>query len=135
MVANHNSCERGSCDLFFFSSRRRHTRFDCDWSSDVCSSDLTEYQANLLAQGHADAFHLNQYKILERIGRGRMAGAFKAVHSLGQVVAIKVLPPSPAKSPQILARFWREARLSLRLKHPNVGRSFHAGAANGVHYL
>src|SRR5688572_32216846 len=28
--------------FFFFSSRRRHTRFDCDWSSDVCSSDLTE---------------------------------------------------------------------------------------------
>src|SRR2546430_3263138 len=27
-------------DAFFFSSRRRHTRFDCDWSSDVCSSDL-----------------------------------------------------------------------------------------------
>src|SRR5260370_4497643 len=26
--------------LFFFSSRRRHTRFKCDWSSDVCSSDL-----------------------------------------------------------------------------------------------
>src|SRR2546430_11157259 len=29
-----------SLTLFFFSSRRRHTRFDCDWSSDVCSSDL-----------------------------------------------------------------------------------------------
>src|SRR2546430_6081353 len=28
------------CFFFFFSSRRRHTRFDCDWSSDVCSSDL-----------------------------------------------------------------------------------------------
>src|SRR3990167_289312 len=28
------------CLDFFFSSRRRHTRFDCDWSSDVCSSDL-----------------------------------------------------------------------------------------------
>src|SRR5579859_5190803 len=27
-------------NLFFFSSRRRHTSFDCDWSSDVCSSDL-----------------------------------------------------------------------------------------------
>src|SRR2546427_12026068 len=26
--------------ILFFSSRRRHTRFDCDWSSDVCSSDL-----------------------------------------------------------------------------------------------
>src|SRR5438034_11588281 len=28
--------------LFFFSSRRRHTRSLCDWSSDVCSSDLIE---------------------------------------------------------------------------------------------
>src|SRR5690606_40706679 len=27
--------------FFFFSSRRRHTRFSRDWSSDVCSSDLT----------------------------------------------------------------------------------------------
>src|SRR5205807_5010356 len=28
---------------FFFSSRRRHTRLQGDWSSDVCSSDLIEY--------------------------------------------------------------------------------------------
>src|SRR5436309_15616659 len=28
------------CLFFFFSSRRRHTRFSRDWSSDVCSSDL-----------------------------------------------------------------------------------------------
>src|SRR5690606_39891424 len=27
-------------NVFFFSSRRRHTRFSRDWSSDVCSSDL-----------------------------------------------------------------------------------------------
>src|SRR2546427_9315659 len=30
--------------FFFFSSRRRHTRFDCDWSSDVCSSDLDLFE-------------------------------------------------------------------------------------------
>src|SRR5690606_39875260 len=29
---------------FFFSSRRRHTRFSRDWSSDVCSSDLTNFE-------------------------------------------------------------------------------------------
>src|SRR5690606_40529007 len=29
---------------FFFSSRRRHTRFSRDWSSDVCSSDLLEFE-------------------------------------------------------------------------------------------
>src|SRR5256886_10401180 len=32
-------CNRSSILVFFFSSRRRHTSFDCDWSSDVCSSD------------------------------------------------------------------------------------------------
>src|SRR5205807_5860159 len=31
--------------FFFFSSRRRHTRLQGDWSSDVCSSDLTTYGA------------------------------------------------------------------------------------------
>src|SRR5882762_10953425 len=33
--------------FFFFSSRRRHTRFKCDWSSDVCSSDLGARNAGL----------------------------------------------------------------------------------------
>src|SRR2546430_7274266 len=32
--------DRKEARLLFFSSRGRHTRFDCDWSSDVCSSDL-----------------------------------------------------------------------------------------------
>src|SRR2546421_1664794 len=31
--------------FFFFSSRRRHTRSDRDWSSDVCSSDLSVARA------------------------------------------------------------------------------------------
>src|SRR6266568_9038529 len=31
--------------FFFFSSRRRHTRWNCDWSSDVCSSDLSTSRA------------------------------------------------------------------------------------------
>src|SRR2546427_466315 len=34
------TCIHDAGFVFFFSSRRRHTRFDCDWSSDVCSSDL-----------------------------------------------------------------------------------------------
>src|SRR5438270_12909031 len=50
----------GTCMVFFFSSRRRHTIFDCDWSSDVCSSDLYKVQgkgkeaaAGLLADARA----------------------------------------------------------------------------------
>src|SRR2546427_13104398 len=55
--------------LFFFSSRRRHTRFDCDWSSDVCSSDLGPGCSNSRGcsysldrgslPGGPDSFHLS----------------------------------------------------------------------------
>src|SRR5690606_40832747 len=34
-------------NIFFFSSRRRHTRFSRDWSSDVCSSDLNQVTHDL----------------------------------------------------------------------------------------
>src|SRR5699024_11257855 len=39
--------------VFFFSSRRRHTRSKRDWSSDVCSSDLTavRYEGEILFEG------------------------------------------------------------------------------------
>jgi serine/threonine protein kinase len=96
---------------------------------------LTEYQAHLLARGHAEGFFLNEYKILDRLGKGRMAGVYKAQHPLGQIVAIKVLPPSKAKEANLLGRFHREARLALRLKHPNIVRSFQTGVAAGLYYL
>src|SRR5256886_8794125 len=53
--------------VFFFSSRRRHTRFDCDWSSDVCSSDLIleGFEQNPRGQsGLADAGWANEDEVL-----------------------------------------------------------------------
>src|SRR6266480_7965685 len=43
--------------FFFFSSRRRHTRLTCDWSSDVCSSDLARQERSryLGVGGHVKA--------------------------------------------------------------------------------
>jgi serine/threonine protein kinase len=101
----------------------------------VAHKYLTEYQAGLLARGHADSFFLGDYKVLERLGKGRMAGVYKAQHRLGQVVAIKVLPPSKAREPILLGRFQREARLALKLKHPNIVRAFQLGAVDGLNYL
>ena len=101
----------------------------------VAKSYVTEYQGSLLSKGHVDDFFLGDYEILERIGRGRMAGVYKAKHSSGAVVAIKVLPPSRAKNPQMLARFQREARLAMKLKHANVVRAFQIAEARAVNYL
>jgi serine/threonine protein kinase len=101
----------------------------------VSNRHLTDYQGALLARGFSEGFFLNEYKVLERLGRGRMAGVYKAEHRLGQVVAIKVLPPSKARDANLKSRFLREARLALQLNHPNVVRAFQVGECNGLHYL
>src|SRR5260370_12049478 len=46
-------------ERFFFSSRRRHTRFKCDWSSDVCSSDLHRDLHSFPAPAHCRARRFN----------------------------------------------------------------------------
>jgi serine/threonine protein kinase len=101
----------------------------------VAQKYLTEYQTQLLARGHAEGFFLNEYKILDRLGKGRMAGVYKAQHQLGQIVAIKVLPPSKSRDAGLLRRFQREARLALQLNHPNIVRAFQTGTADSLHYL
>src|SRR5438105_11282060 len=80
----------------------------CDWL--VARGHVTDYQVSLLARGLPDNFFLGHYKILDRLGQGCMAGVYKAAHPSGQVVAVKVLPPSKAKNPHTLGRFQREAR-------------------------
>lgn len=105
----------------------------CKWLA--AKNHVTDYQAALLLRGHANHFFLNDYKILERISAGRMAGVYMALHAVGQVVAIKVLPPSRAKEPASLARFQREGRLAARLKHANIVRTFQLGESKGLHYL
>src|SRR6266480_7629558 len=46
--------------FFFFSSRRRHTRLTCDWSSDVCSSDLA---GHLGAKDGYATFEPTEFKV------------------------------------------------------------------------
>src|SRR5256884_1894106 len=43
--------------IFFFSSRRRHTRCSRDWSSDVCSSDLQQTSSQAAAAWMMEALH------------------------------------------------------------------------------
>jgi serine/threonine protein kinase len=98
---------------------------------------LTEYQAHMIQRGRAEGFFIGGYKILDRVGKGHMGvgGVYKALHHLGQIVALKILPASKASNPHTLARFQREARLLLQLDHPNIVRAFQVGEAHGVHYL
>src|SRR2546421_316692 len=100
-----------------------------DWL--VSQGKLTRYQADALLRGNL-RFFLDDYKLLDRIGAGRMAGVYRAVHKMGMPVAVKVLPPSKAKVPEALARFEREAQLALPLDHPHIVRTYHAGLSDGL---
>src|SRR5207249_3839136 len=66
-------------DLFFFSSRRRHTRSKRDWSSDVCSSDLPRAVLRHVALAASRSAHVAAG--LEHVGRA--AGARPRAHLVG----------------------------------------------------
>jgi serine/threonine protein kinase len=101
----------------------------------VHKGHLTEYQATLVQRGQVDHFFLGRYQVLERIGKGRMAGVFRCAGPDGRPVAVKVLPPSRAREPQLLARFQREARLATQLNHPSIVRTLEFGSKGDIHYL
>src|SRR5690606_39768747 len=75
---------------FFFSSRRRHTRFSRDWSSDVCSSDLSttyptalvDFDGNERAAIHLRNSDLNALHILlQQLKRDDLAPAVRRAAS------------------------------------------------------
>src|SRR5690625_7127612 len=52
--------------IIFFSSRRRHTRWPRDWSSDVCSSDLRVIQHLAPVLQHQILYSSNRYKYIQQ---------------------------------------------------------------------
>jgi eukaryotic-like serine/threonine-protein kinase len=96
---------------------------------------VTDYQAALLSHGRSEGYFIDRYKILERIGQGRMAGVYRATTDDGQTVAVKVLPPSKSHEPQLLARFQRETRMAQKLHHPNVVQTLDVGEYNGLQFM
>lgn len=102
----------------------------------IRQNKLTPYQAASLLKGEARGLVLGNYVMLEKIGKGGMGTVFKAMHrSMKRVVAIKVLSPSVAKSPQHFLRFRREVELGASLNHPNVAAALDAAEDQGFHFL
>jgi TolA-binding protein/tRNA A-37 threonylcarbamoyl transferase component Bud32 len=64
---------------------------------------------------------LEHYEVQGEIGRGGMAVVYRGVQpSLNRAVAIKILPPQFTGSPELLARFEREATIVAQLNHSNI---------------
>src|SRR5688572_31576058 len=87
--------------IFFFSSRRRHTRFDCDWSSDVCSSDLI-----------AIVIHSIYNHLL----------VFPALAPMLMLIALPVVVAAVFERSERATREWVGAGLDLRSEERRVGK-------------
>ena len=68
--------------------------------------------------------HVGEYDVLEKIAEGGMGAVFKArSRATGELVAIKVLPPTTARNPVLLKRFESEYRAAAALDHPHIVRA------------
>jgi serine/threonine protein kinase/WD40 repeat protein len=102
----------------------------------VLSGRLTAYQAQALTQGKARGLAVGNYLILDKLGAGGMGMVFRARHRrLGQVVALKILPPSWARDRERVLRFRREIQAAARLDHPHIVSALDADEDRGVHFL
>src|SRR2546427_4543345 len=96
----------GTFFFFFFSSRRRHTRFDCDWSSDVCSSDLVFGTVGVgMDVGHV------RFQVLERFN----SYARREDVDISQLLHIGVWAAPRARSEEHTSELQSQSNLVCRL--------------------
>src|SRR5690606_21304439 len=138
--------------VFFFSSRRRHTRFSRDWSSDVCSSDLVWINRRLLAalcrknmielvfdQAIAKRSPVVKAKCVSQVGLyahfflqpayGSLLGSFR-----GPWVAAACVGPETA-TVIFMCRPLLQEQTFLVVKHKNTERPMKATAPMRLHLL
>ena len=86
--------------------------------------------------GIAPGTMLGGFRIERMIGRGGMGLVYVAEQvALGRRVALKLIAPELAASPEFQARFERESRMAAAIDHPNVVPLYEAGQVDGVHYI
>src|SRR5256886_3911694 len=95
---------------FVFSSRRRHTRFDCDWSSDVCSSDLRESFERYSRTGGPVVIHTNTEPMVAA-----------AITSPLTIIASDAYWQNGTGHPRTTGTFARVLGRYVREAHANVG--------------
>jgi len=84
----------------------------------------------------APGTRLGPYKVLAPLGAGGMGEVYRAQDTrLGRDVAVKVLPQDLAATPEVRARFEREARTISQLHHPRICTLFDVGNQDGMEYL
>jgi serine/threonine-protein kinase len=98
---------------------------------------VTRKEAEFVGGDEADLERLiDGYEITGHLGEGGMSHVFAAVRaSDGADVALKVLKVGISRNPRAVERFVSEARLMIRLSHPNIVKGFDEGLCDGLHWF
>jgi serine/threonine protein kinase/WD40 repeat protein len=77
-----------------------------------------------------------RYEIIKRLGQGAMGAIYLAYDpKLDRQVALKVPQFELGTDPEVVQRFYREARAAATIEHPNICPIYDVGEVNGIHYL
>jgi len=77
-----------------------------------------------------------RYQIIESLGRGGMGRVFRALDTKAhEEVAIKLIRPDIAEDKRTLERFVNEIKLAHKFSHRNIGKMYHLGEDQGLHYI
>jgi eukaryotic-like serine/threonine-protein kinase len=86
---------------------------------------LTNFQLDKVVKGDREGYFYGKYRVMYISGAGTFARVYRSVHTVDQrVVALKVLRRRYRNEPEQVELFLREARMGLRLKHPNIVRIY-----------
>lgn len=86
---------------------------------------LTNFQLDKVERGHRQGYFYGKYRALYIAGVGTFARVFRAVHpNKDRVVACKALRKRYRDNAEQVELFLREARMGLRLRHPNIVRVY-----------
>src|SRR5271169_1551249 len=81
-------------------------------------------------------FKIGKYDVVDVIGRGGMGVVYRARDpQLGRLVAIKMMTAGIDEDPELVQRFFREARSTASLQHPNIVTVYELGDYSGNPYL
>src|SRR5580698_11361475 len=113
-----------SSGFFFFSSRRRHTRLTCDWSSDVCSSDLyighSMYLDEVLPKVVAGTWSNEDVETLTKL-EGEVQEVYRAIGGADAEAGLNALAGFEKKHPRIAAMpYFSGPRIGLLIKNDKL---------------
>jgi tetratricopeptide (TPR) repeat protein/predicted Ser/Thr protein kinase len=77
-----------------------------------------------------------RYQIIEQLGRGGMGRVYRALDTkTREEVALKLIRPDIASDKRTLERFVNEITLAHKISHRNIGRMYHLGENQGIHFI